>query len=160
MNIHPKFSHADLAGVIDLMAFLADKTACVARLKELQAAADAADAAEAQAKNAQAKAVKAQDAALKAQGEAFAQVAQANAQAEALEKIKADQGAQAAELAAHGSRLAAWENSLTAKTVAADQKAEQLTLRESAVAAAEKAVAELRAEYDAKIKTLRSLAGA
>jgi len=160
MNIHPKFSQADLAGVVGLMAFLADKTACVTRLKELQTVADEADAAEAQAKSAQAEAAKAQESALKAQGEAFAQVAQANAQADALEKIKGDQAAQAAELAAHGNRLAAWENSLTAKTVVADQKAQQLTLRESAVAVAKKAVDELRAEYDAKIKTLRSLAGA
>jgi hypothetical protein len=39
LNISPKFSQADLAGVVGLLAFLADKKGCEARLEELDAAA-------------------------------------------------------------------------------------------------------------------------
>lgn len=44
MNITPKANPQDVAGVLRLLAFLADKDACAARLTELQAAAIDADA--------------------------------------------------------------------------------------------------------------------
>lgn len=160
MSATGRSTASDEAGIFGLLAFLTDPEKAAARLVELRAAADAAEAA-------QSAAVTAQKDALAAQEAAFAAHAKADDAVEVtVARMKASQDEQA--------RLKSVEAALDvkAKALALQQEASvrysekldefQLALdaRDTALAEQEKTVAALRVEYEEKIKTLRAIAGA
>ena len=158
MNIHPKFSHADQLGVLGLLAFLADPEACRVRMNELQAAAQAADDAGADAKIAQEKAQGVIDESAKRLAEAQAAENKAASVEEAARKA---QGVAANKLAEVEKREAALKEA-QAKADARDREqaahSQDLDLRERKIAEKEDALASARAELDRKLSQLRSLA--
>ena len=147
-----------------MIGLLSDAKGCAARLSELTAAAEQADAAEQKAAAAQHEAAAAAKVAQERSAADLARDAERGSKLAAWEKDVAGLDAaakkKAAELAEHGSKLAAWTNDLDTRDAAAKLRDEVLGERETKLVEAEEAAAKLRAAYEEKIERLRSLAGA
>lgn len=158
MNIHPKFSQSDLAGVVGLLAFLADPAACKARLEELTAEAEKAYAAQTAAQaavNAEAEQAKLAEGKL---AEAAALRDKALAAAQRNDERAKELASREAEV---GRREAAVKNAQSeCDAVAArlDAQAAALDERAAAVKEAEDKLAADRLEFDRKVSQLRALA--
>lgn len=158
-TIHPKFSHADMAGLAGLLAFLADPEACKARLEELQAEADAAYKAQSVA---QAKI----NEELELQKTGQEQMAVVNSgrkllaeKIEEFEKAVAALNARESEVAARERAVGAGEESLAFRAEALKKGESELTAARAALEADKNALAEAQAEHAKKLERLRALAG-
>jgi hypothetical protein len=159
MNIHPKFSSTDMAGVAGLIAFLADQDACIARLAELQAeskkAYEAQSAAQ-EAVNAEKELAKTAERAL---AEATDKAARNAVDAARLEREAKALAERDAALTIRTDMLDKRDDAQRAEALSLEHAAQELDARAAAVAAAEQALAEARAEHAEKVKKLRELAG-
>lgn len=162
MNIHRKFSQVDVSGVMGLLAFLADKDACAARLSELLGMVAAADAEIAKAADAVSKAAGMTAEAEKMRGEVEAAKASFGEKLAAVEARELTVAAAVADgksmHAREGNRLAAWENDLEQRETTIGVHGAALAQREAVLAAAEAQVAALRADYEDKLAKFKALA--
>lgn len=157
INVTPKSNPPDVAAVLSLMAFLADKDACAARMVELQDAVTVAETAQARAEAEQLKMAEAQVAAEQRE-------AAAKAREDRLEVFNAKLHDIASKLDTRGAAVKIGEKanqvaavSLDKKTAEMESLIENLKDRSQQLAIAENVLSERVAEHEEKVAKLSAL---
>lgn len=157
MNVTPKASALDVAGVVGLISFLADKKACADRLDELTAAALAATVAENKAAETLAQAstaIGAADDVVKAAHKLYdenvaAKLVVADQQTELEDRL--------GKVAKDEKNNVETATALTSLEIRLKTRETDLETREAALDHEEVEVAELKKEYESKLDKLRAL---